>query len=119
MFMSWATLERWQRPCGNSPSEHRNTLNSEPTEIYIKRDAEGNRLKTGISQKADDRYSSAEIDRGRVDVIGNRPRDKAAKLERFMVERKPGPDNNEWWAGKRDPTHENYDPNYVPPHMRD
>ncbi|EGC17608.1 hypothetical protein HMPREF9098_0934 [Kingella denitrificans ATCC 33394] len=36
-----------------------------------------------------------------------------------MVERNPGPENKEPWAGKRNPNHPNYDPNYVPYHMRD
>ena len=50
--------------------------------------------------------------------MGTRPRIRAAEIERFIVERKPGPENKEPWAGKRDPTHSNYDPNYIPPHRQ-
>lgn len=102
----------------NSPNEHGNTLGNQPTEIYQKYDAEGNYLKTGISQNANTRYTDAEIDGGEVRVIGERPRNKAVQTERNITERNPGPDNKESWAGKRDPSHPNYDPNYVPPHIK-
>ncbi|MCP4297487.1 MAG: hypothetical protein GY786_17960, partial [Proteobacteria bacterium] len=101
----------------NSPSEHGNTLNREQTEIYIKRDADGNNEKIGISKDSATRYTQQELDGGKAVPIGNRPRVRAAEIERFMVERKPGPQNKEPWAGKRDPSHKNYDPDYVPPHM--
>ena len=101
-----------------SPNEHGNTLGNQPTEIYQKYDAEGNYLKTGISQNANTRYTDAEIDGGEVRVIGERPRNKAVQTERNITERNPGPDNKESWAGKRDPSHPNYDPNYVPPHIK-
>ncbi|WP_201511870.1 hypothetical protein [Psychrobacter alimentarius] len=102
----------------NSPNEHGNTLGNQPTEIYQKYDAEGNYLKTGISQNANTRYTDAEIDGGRIRVIGERPRNKAVQIERNITERNPGPDNKESWAGKRDPSHPQYDPNYIPPHIK-
>ena len=102
----------------NSPNEHGNTLGNQPTEIYQKYDAEGNYLKTGISQNANTRYTDAEIDGGRIRVIGERPRNKAVQIERNITERHPGPDNKESWAGKRDPSHPKYDPNYIPPHIK-
>jgi hypothetical protein len=100
-----------------SPYEHGNTHNKELTEIYIKRDVDGNYEKTGITKDSNTRYSQEELNGGDVEPIGTRPRDRAAEIERFMVERKLGPQNKELWAGKRDPLHENYDPNYKPPHM--
>lgn len=96
----------------------RGLTNIPHAEIYLKYDAEGNHLKTGISKDSSSRHSEREIDGGDVVVIGNRSREKAAKTERFMVERNPGPDNNEPWAGKRNPDHPNYDPDYIPRHMR-
>lgn len=43
---------------------------------------------------------------------------RAEKIERFLTERNPGPENKEPWAGKRKVGHPNYDPNYIPKHMR-
>ena len=102
----------------SSPNEHGNTLGNQPTEIYQKYDAEGNYLKTGISQNANTRYKDSEMQGGFLDIIGERPRNKAVQIERNITERRPGPDNKESWAGKRDPSHPNYDPDYVPPHMK-
>ena len=59
-----------------------------------------------------------EVGDGDVIPIGKRPRNKAAEIERNLVERNPGPENKEPWAGKRKPGHPNYDPNYIPHHMR-
>ena len=95
-----------------SPNEHGNTLNDAPTEIYKKYDANNNFLKHGISQDASKRYTKKELNGGHVDVVDIQPRIQAARTERARTERNPGPENREPWAGKRDPNHSNYDPNY-------
>ena len=123
--------EIYQRPSGqyfieyngkqqrvNSPFPHGNTKNNAPTEIYRKVDKNGNFLKNGISRNAKTRYTEDELAGGRTIVIGTRPRDRAEKIERFLTERNPGPENKEPWAGKRKVGHPNYDPNYIPKHMR-
>lgn len=102
----------------NSPYAHGNTLNNEPTTIYKKVDGNDNILKYGISNNPRTRYTKMEVGDGDVIPIGKQPRNKAAEIERNLVERNPGPENKEPWAGKRKPGHPNYDPNYVPHHMR-
>lgn len=102
----------------NSPYAHGNTLNNEPTTIYRKVDENGNLQKYRISKNPDTRYTKDEVGKGNVIPIGKRPRNKAAEIERNLVERNPGPENKEPWAGKRKLGHPNYDPNYVPHHMR-
>ena len=102
----------------NSPYAHGNTLNNEPTTIYKKVDGNDNILKYGISNNPRTRYTKMEVGDGDVIPIGKRPRNKAAEIERNLVERNPGPENKEPWAGKRKPGHPNYDPNYIPHHMR-
>lgn len=103
----------------SSPKPHGNTLDNTPTQIYRRvSDLDDSYQKTGISNDAHKRYAAEELGFDRVDVVGTRPRTQAAKLERFIVERWPGPLNKEPWAGKRNPNHPNYDPNYIPPHLR-
>ncbi len=99
---------------------HGNTLDNTPTEIYRLVNAlDGTYLKTGISNDAMRRYAADELGFPFTpDYVGTRPRVQAAAIERFIVERWPGPLNLESWAGKRNPTHPNYDPNYIPAHMR-
>ncbi len=103
-----------------SPKVHGNTLNNTPTEIYrLVNLLDGTYLKTGISNNAMRRYAAGELGfEFDTPVIGTRPRAQAAAIERFIVERWPGPLNHEPFAGKRNPTHPNYDPSYIPDHMR-
>ncbi len=116
---------RWRKAGGGkyasdaNKKPHGNTLNDEPTDIYIRIDKDGNHLKPGIAKDASKRYPKKELLDGKEAVeIGNRPRDRAAKIERFLSERKDYPDDNVLWSGKRDPSSPNYDPNYIPKHMR-
>jgi hypothetical protein len=97
-------------------SDHGNILGNQPADVYKRYDADGNYLKTGISQDANTRYTKDEISGGKVEVETTVSRTEAAKIERIEVETNPGPLNKEPWAGKKDPTHPNYDPNYISPY---
>jgi len=102
-----------------SPKVHGNTLDNTPTEIY-QRVSEFDNIyqKTGIANDAMRRYAVDELGGDIIIPLGTRPRVQAAAIERFIVERWPGPLNREPWAGKRNPGHPNYDPDYIPYHMR-
>jgi hypothetical protein len=47
------------------------------------------------------RYTSSEINGGEVRRVDRGPRDLMIQKERDLVERNPGPDNHEPWAGSR------------------
>ncbi|MGB0903174.1 DUF637 domain-containing protein, partial [Halocynthiibacter sp.] len=101
-----------------SPSAHGNTLGSQPTVLYRRVDEFGNFEKWGISQNPATRYTDAELGLSFPQPVRAYPRNQGAAVERFLTERWPGPLNREPWAGRRNPSHPNYDPNYVPPHLR-
>ncbi len=101
-----------------SPKVHGNTLDNTPTEIYRLVTPDSGYLKTGISKDALLRYSRNELGLNDIQIIGTRTRIQAAAIERFIVERWPGPLNLESWAGARNPNHPNFDPNYIPAHLR-
>jgi hypothetical protein len=102
-----------------SPKPHGNTVDNTPTEIYRRvSDLDGSYQKIGISTDAHRRYTRQELGFDSIDVVKTLPRDQAVKVERFIAERWPGPLNKEPWAGARNPSHPNYDPNYIPFHMR-
>jgi hypothetical protein len=79
-------------------------------------DRKGNRLKPGISQNADKRYSSTELKGGKEikTIWKKRSRKRLERVERWFSERKDYPEDNTPWSGKRDPN----SPNYVPKHLR-
>ncbi|MDP8100126.1 hypothetical protein, partial [Pasteurella atlantica] len=103
-----------------SPYQHGNTLGNQPTDVYKLYDKDGNFLKYGISKDHNTRYSKKELNLGRTKQLGTKkiPRKRAEKIERYLTEKKPGIMNKESWAGKRDPNHPNYDPNYIPKYKR-
>ncbi|MCG3190496.1 MAG: hypothetical protein LKCHEGNO_03229 [Burkholderiaceae bacterium] len=82
---------------------HGNKIDSRPATLYEKYDKEGNFLKHGITKHDDPakRYTAKQIDGGRVVRTDCGPRCEMIKKERDLVERRPGPDNHEPWAGKR------------------
>ena len=82
-------------------SQHGNTAGSQKAYIYEKYDKDGNFLKYGVTQDLKRRYTKEELAGGRLHPIGVGPRRKMLEKERDLVERKPGPDNKEPWAGKR------------------
>ena len=88
----------------SSNSTHGNTRTSDTeATLYGKFDANGNFEKWGISQDASTRYSAKELAGGRIKEYRRGPRDQMLDRERRLVERFPGPKNNEPWAGSRRP----------------
>ena len=88
---------------GTSNPPHGNTLDNRPATLYEKYDKDGNFLKHGITKHEDPskRYTKAQIGGGEIRPIERGPRAEIAKKERDRVERSPGPENREPWAGKR------------------
>lgn len=73
-----------------------------PARAYLYRlsDAEGNYLKTGISQNPMSRYTKTFMQDKEMQILQSGNRREMLNLERFIVERDPGPLNRERWAGK-------------------
>ena len=87
-----------------SNSTHGNTISSDTeATLYGKFDKNGNFEKWGISQDASSRYSRKELAGGRLKEYRKGPRDQMLNQERRLVERYPGPKNNESWAGSKRP----------------
>jgi RHS repeat-associated protein len=83
---------------------HGNTKTPDTTAtLYGKFDAEGNFLKWGKSQDPQTRYTSKELNGGFIKEYRTGPTDEILDRERRLVERFPGPDNNEPWAGIKRP----------------
>ncbi|MBI3404322.1 MAG: hypothetical protein HY046_02575, partial [Acidobacteria bacterium] len=80
---------------------HGNTAGNQPAELYEKTDKDGNLEKHGVSQDASKRYSKTEVGEGKVTVTDRGPRKKMLAKERQKVEKNPGPENHEPWAGKK------------------
>jgi RHS repeat-associated protein len=90
---------------------HRNTARSDvDATLYAKYDAEGSFEKWGITfhENPRHRYSAEEIAEGMVARMRRGPRTEMLQKERRLVERAPGTDNFEPWAGRRKPGHPNY-----------
>ncbi|MER7912819.1 polymorphic toxin-type HINT domain-containing protein [Streptomyces sp. NPDC096068] len=87
-----------------APSTHGNSRNSSAKNyLYVLEDANGGYLKTGITQDPAGRYSAREMaamgaDRMRVLTSGSRS--DMLDLEKWIVQRWPGPFNKESHAGK-------------------
>ena len=84
-------------------AEHANKVDDRPATLYEKYDADGNFLKHGITKHEDPtkRYTAKQINGGTVVRTDRGPRSEMIKKERDLVERQPGPDNREPWAGRR------------------
>ena len=85
-------------------TDHGNTLGSQPATLYKKYDKNGNFLKHGMSQDPSTRYpkyGNNGLNGGYLINGPTGPRDMIAQMERELVERLPGPDNFEPWAGSR------------------
>jgi len=82
---------------------HGNKVDGRLATLYEKYDKEGNFLKHGITRHENPakRYTAKEIDGGTVVRTDRGPRTERIKKERDLVERRPGPDNHDPWAGKR------------------
>jgi hypothetical protein len=80
-----------------------NRVDDRPATLYEKYDRDGNFRKHGVTKHEDPakRYTSKEIAGGKVVRTDRGPRSEMIKKERDLVERNPGPDNREPWAGKR------------------
>ena len=92
-------------PCSEAAEQaaHANKVDGRPATLYQKFDRDGNFLKWGVTKHEDPakRYTRKQIDGGRVRSVERGPRDEMLRKERDLVERRPGPDNREPWAGRR------------------
>jgi hypothetical protein len=85
-------------------SVHGNSLlSTRPTTLYQLYTDEGQFLKWGISQNMSTRYSGSFMADKQIFRYADGPRANMLRLEREMVETRPGPLNFEPWAGKRKP----------------
>ncbi len=82
---------------------HGNKIDSRPATLYEKYDKDGNFLKHGITrhENPSKRYTAKQINGGTVVRTDRGPRSEIVKKERDLVERDPGQDNREPWAGNR------------------
>lgn len=89
-----------------APSTHGNSRNSSATNyLYVLEDANGGYLKTGITQDPAGRYSArdmAAMGADRMRVLTSGSRSDMLDLEKWIVQRWPGPFNKESHAGKMD-----------------
>ena len=67
--------------------------------LYRLSDSEGNYLKTGISKDPGTRYPKSFMRDKDMEILQSGTRREMLNLERFIVERDPGPLNLEPWAG--------------------
>lgn len=87
-----------QAPVANSA--HGNSRSSEAvTHLYRLEDANGNLLKWGITSNLGSRYSLGFLSDKQLLPMTSGTRDHILNLERWIVERDPGPLNFEPWAG--------------------
>jgi hypothetical protein len=90
-------------------STHGNSSASQlPATLYGKFDRNDNFLKWGISQDPNFRYDSTGLNGGYLIPYRTGLRSEMLMRERRLVERFPGPENKEPWAGWRNPRHHNY-----------
>ena len=84
---------------------HANKVDGRDATLYEKYDKEGNFRKHGITKHQDPnrRYTAKQIAGGTVVRTDRGPRSEMIKKERDLVEKNPGPDNREPWAGKNAP----------------
>ena len=94
------------RPCppvvDPTKKVHGNSRNREfPAMLYNRFDAEGNFQKWSITQDTNTQYTASDLNGGRLRPYRTGSRSEILNRERRLVERFPGPDNNEPWAGSR------------------
>ena len=81
---------------------HGHSRSSEaPATLYGRFDSSGNFEKWGISQEPTTRYSTKELAGSELVPYRTGPRSEMLDRERRLVERFPGPKNNEPWAGRK------------------
>ncbi len=100
---SWNLMMQKGRVSAGGSEEakpHGNTAGDQPASLYQKYDKAGNYQKTGVTQSVKTRYSKKQMAGGRLDEVESGPRREMLKKEREMVEKNPGPENHEPWAGK-------------------
>jgi RHS repeat-associated protein len=84
-----------------APAVHGNAASSTvPAYLYRLYSASGNYLKTGISQNPFARYTRTYMQDKEMEILTSGSRREMLNLERFIVERDPGPLNRERWAGR-------------------
>jgi uncharacterized protein RhaS with RHS repeats len=90
-------------PIPKVPSVHGNSNASTKTNyLYAKYDEDGNFLKWGKTDSPKTRYSSTELNRGKIEILGEGGSiTDIKKLERELTEKMPGIDNHEPWAGSK------------------
>jgi RHS repeat-associated protein len=84
-----------------SKKPHGNRAGDQPATLYERYDRDGNFQKHGVSQDPAKRYTQKELDGGYLIRTQTGPRKDILRVERDLVETKPGPLNKEKWAGKR------------------
>jgi RHS repeat-associated protein len=85
------------------PSTHGNSnLSTATNYLYAKYDKDGNFLKWGKTDNPTGRYSTPELDGGKIEILGEGGSITDIKrLERELAEKMPGVDNYESWAGSK------------------
>ena len=69
--------------------------------LYNRFDAEGNFQKRSITQDTNTQYTASDLNGSRLRPYRTGSRSEILNRERRLVERFPGSDNNEPWAGSR------------------
>ena len=101
-FVSSGPVMGGGQPLVLRPLVHGNSALSPRTAyVYGKYAADGTFRKWGLTQNLAKRYSKAQLRGGWLDEVANGPRAEMLKVERNLVETRPGQDNLERWAGKR------------------
>ena len=80
---------------------HGNVADDRPATLYKKVDGEGNLQKWGVTKHENPRKRYTKRQIGDVIAIERGARREMLKKERQLVEKKPGPQNRERWAGKQ------------------
>jgi hypothetical protein len=85
------------------PSIHGNSNSSTATNyLYAKYDEDSNFLKWGKTDNPTGRYSKPKLNGGKIEVLGEGGSiTDIKKLERELIEKMPGIDNHESWAGSK------------------
>ena len=92
--------EKKQSPAPATGSAHGNSrASTAETHLYRLEDQKGNLLKWGITSNLKGRYTQKFLEDKNMIPMTSGPRDQMLNLERWIVERNPGPLNKERWAG--------------------
>jgi hypothetical protein len=96
---SLTTAAKAQAPLVKALVHGNSRLSSKTTYLYRMSDDAGNYLKTGLTSNPGSRYTQKYLVDKRLDFLTSGSRSNMLNLERFIVERDPGPLNLERWAG--------------------